>query len=142
MSHADTLAGVWLFAGMSKEQLQSMTAFTFARTFKPGEVIIEEGRTGNGLYAITTGRVEVVKGFGTENARRLATLGPGDFFGEMALLDDSPRSATVRTLQETACVGVDRWLFLAQIRKNPDMAIIMLQALARRLRALDAKLSQ
>ena len=137
----ESLADVWLFSGMEKEQLQQLAAFTFTKTFKAGDVIAEEGRTGNALYVILTGQVEVLKGYRTETPLRLAALNPGEFFGEMALLEESPRSATVRATQETTCVGVDRWLFLAQLRKNPDMAISMLQAMARRLRQMDAKLA-
>ncbi len=142
MSDLDILANVWLFSGMDKERRDRLATFTFTRSYKQDDVIVEEGRTGNGLYVITSGRVEVVKAFKTENARRLATLSSGDFFGEMALLDEWPRSATVRALEATTCVGIDRWLLLAQLRKDSELAIVMLQAMARRLRETDARLAQ
>jgi len=127
VSDLDILANVWLFSGMDKERRDRLATFTFTRSYKQDDVIVEEGRTGNGLYVITSGRVEVVKAFKTENARRLATLSSGDFFGEMALLDEWPRSATVRALEATTCVGIDRWLLLAQLRKDSELAIVMLQ---------------
>ena len=142
MSVAEVLSGVWLFSGIDKEHLEALAAFTFTRDYKPGATIVEQGRTGNGLYVVMSGRVEVVEGLYTENPRRLATLGEGEFFGEMALLEEKPRSATVRALQETTCVGMDRWLFIAQLRRDPEIAILMLQAMARRLRETDAKLTQ
>ena len=127
---------------MSRESLDKLAAFSFSKSYAPGEVIIEEGRTGNGVYAITSGRVEVVKGLNSGNPRRLAVLGQGEVFGEMALLDEWPRSASVRTLEDTACIGIDRWLFLAQLRKEPEVAIAMLQVLVRRLRETDARLAE
>ncbi len=142
MSNADVLAGVWLFAGVEKSHLEKLAIFTFSRSYKPGETIVEEGRTGNGLYIITSGKVEVVKALNTERARRLATLAQGDFFGEMALLCEWPRTATVRALEDTSCIGIDRWLFLAELSKDARLAIVMLQAMAQRLRDADARLTQ
>ena len=140
MANEEMLAGIWLFSGVSKEDLKKLAAFAFTKTYAPGDTIIEEGRTGNGLYVITSGSVHVVKGLNTENAQHVATLGSGEFFGEMALLGEWPRSASVRAVEETECIGIDRWLFLAQIRKQPHMAITMLQVMAERLRDTDAKL--
>ena len=140
MSDADLLGGIWLFSGVSKDDLQKLAAFAFSKSYATGDTIIEEGRTGNGLYVITSGKVDVVKGLNTEKAQHVATLGPGAFFGEMALLGEWPRSASVRAVEETECIGIDRWLFLAQIRKQPHLAITMLQVMAERLRETDAKL--
>ncbi len=142
MSDSEILANVWLFSGMDQERRERLATFTFTRSYKPDDIIVEEGRTGNGLYVITSGRVEVVKAFKTESARRIATLAKGDFFGEMALLAEWPRSATVRALEETTCVGIDRWLFLTQLRSDPELAIVMLQAMALRLRETDARMVQ
>ena len=142
MSIADALSEVWLFSGVSKEHLEKLAAFTFSRDYKSGDMIVEEGRTGNGLYIIVSGQVEVVKALNTERATRLATLSKGEFFGEMALLGEFPRTATVRALTDVACVGVDRWLFLNQLGKDPQLAITMLQAMAGRLRTTDANLTR
>lgn len=142
MSDADMLADIWLFSGASKEDLEKLATFAFTKSFGPGEVIIEEGRTGNGLYVIASGQVEVVKGLHTENPQHIANLGAGEFFGEIALLGEFPRLASVRTLEDTKCIGIDRWLFLAQIRKQPHMAITMLEVMAERLRRTDAKLAE
>ena len=142
MSDADMLASIWLFSGASKEDLEKLATFAFSKSYGPGEVIIEEGRTGNGLYVIASGRVEVVKGLNTENAQHIAILGAGESFGEMALLGEWPRSASVRTLEDTECMGIDRWMFLAQIRKQPHLAITMLEVMADRLRLTDSKLAE
>ena len=142
MSNAVALSHIWLFAGLAPQQLEKLTAFTFSKDFQPGDVIVEEGRTANGLYIIATGSVEIVKSVNTERQRRLATLGQGEFFGEMGLLEEQPRSATARALEPTSCVGIDRWLFLGQLRRDPDLAIAMLQAMARRLAETNALLDR
>ena len=64
MSTADLLQGVWLFSGLDQAQLDAISRFTFRKAFGPGELIVEEGRTGNGLYLILSGETEVVKGLG------------------------------------------------------------------------------
>lgn len=136
------LTNVALFAGLDPEALESLEAFTFRRTFRPGELIVEEGRTGNGLYVVLSGRVEVVKGLDGGRPQVVAALGPGEPFGEMALLGEWPRSASVRAVEETECLGMDRWAFLAHLQREPRLAIKMLQIMARRLADAGAKLAE
>ena len=142
MGTAEVLSKVWLFAGLDAKHLEKLASFTFTKEFALGESIVEEGRTANGLYIITSGRVEIVKAANTDKQKRLATLGAGEFFGEMGLLEEQPRSATARALEPTSCVGIDRWLFLGQLRREPELAISMLQAMARRLAETNALLVQ
>ena len=130
MSTADVLRHVWLFSGLTEDQLNAISSFTFQKTFGPGETIVEEGHTGNGLYIIMAGQVEVVKGLGTENARILAKRGPEEVFGEMALLGEWPRTASVRALDQVECLGLDRWVFLTQLESQPQLGIRMLRILA------------
>ena len=106
MSPSDVLRQVWLFSGLAEEQLDAISSFTFQKTFEPGEMIVEEGRTGNGMYIIMSGRVEVVKGKGTENSRVLAERGPEEIFGEMSLLGEWPRTATVLAVDQVECLGL------------------------------------
>jgi CRP-like cAMP-binding protein len=134
------LAQVPLFAGLEPAAVEALSGFTFRRTFQPGEAIVEEGRTGNGLYIIVSGRVEVVKADGTDRAQVLATLGAGEPFGELALLGEWKRTATVRAIDETDCLGMDRWVFLAHLRRQPDIAVKMLQFVAQRLVETDSRL--
>ncbi len=142
MSTADVLRNVWLFSGLTEEQLDAISSFTFQKTFEPGEMIVEEGHTGNGLYMIMSGHVEVVKGLGTEKARALAQRGPEEVFGEMSLLGEWPRTASVRAIDQVECVGLDRWVFLTQLENQPQLGIRMLQMLAQRLRESDARLEE
>jgi CRP-like cAMP-binding protein len=135
------LAQVPLFAGLEPAELDALAALAFTKTFQPGEDIIEEGRTGNGLYVVLEGRVEVIRGDGTDKAQVLATFGPGEPFGELALLGEWKRTATVRAIDETRCMGMDRWLFLAHLEREPSVAVRMLQFLAQRLVETNARLS-
>ena len=139
---AEVLSRIWLFSGLSQDQLDVISSFTFHKTFHPGELIVEEGRTGNGCYVILSGEVEVVKALGTENQLILATRGSGEVLGEMALLGEWPRTASVRAVSEVGCLGIDRWVFLSQLERAPQVGIRLLQVLAERLRDADARLVQ
>jgi CRP-like cAMP-binding protein len=136
-----TLSQVPLFAGLEPASIDALAGLAFTKTFQAGEAIIEEGRTGNGLYVILEGRVEVVKGDGTDHAQVLATFGPGEPFGELALLGEWKRTATVRAIDETRCLGMDRWVFLAHLQREPAIAVKMLQFVAQRLVETNARLS-
>ena len=140
MSTIDILRRVWLFSGLDEQQLEAVSNFTFQKSFGPGELIVEEGRTGNGMYAIISGNVEAVKALGTEQERTVNRLGPGEVFGEMALLGEWPRTASVRAVDEVECLGIDRWVFLTQLERHPQVGIRLLQVLAQKLRDSDARL--
>ena len=140
MSTADELRRIWLFEGLTEDQLNSLSPFTYRKKFDPGELIVEEGHTGNGLYLIVSGNVEAVKGLGTEHQQIVNKLGAGDVFGEMALLGEWPRTATVRAVDNVECLGIDRWVFLAQVERQPQVGIRMLHILAQKLRDSDARL--
>jgi nitrite reductase/ring-hydroxylating ferredoxin subunit len=136
------LAKVPLFSILEPATIEALEAFTFRRQFEPGDIIVEEGRTGNGLYIVVSGKVEVVKGLDRRPGQVVATFGPGEPFGEMALIGDWPRSASVRALEATECLGMDRWVFLLYLNKEPQLAIRLLQILAKRLMEAGEKLSE
>ncbi len=140
MSTIDVLRQVWLFSGLDEQQLEAVSSFTFQKSFGPGELIVEEGRTGNGMYAIISGNVEAVKALGTEHERTVNRLCAGEVFGEMALLGEWPRTASVRAVDEVECLGIDRWVFLTQLERHPQVGIRLLQVLAQKLRDSDARL--
>lgn len=133
------LAQVALFAGLDAAAIHMLQELTFRRLFQPGEQIVEEGRTGNGLYIILSGKVEVVRGL-PDRPQVLATMGPGEPFGELALLGDWKRTASVQAVEETLCAGIDRWVFLAYLRREPALAARMTQLLAQRLVETDPDL--
>ena len=140
MSDVDELRRIWLFEGLTEDQLGSLSPFTYRKKFGPGELIVEEGHTGNGLYLIVSGNVEAIKGLGTEGQQTVNKLGAGEVFGEMALLGEWPRTASVRAVDDVECLGIDRWVFLAQLERQPKVGIRMLHILAQKLRDSDARL--
>ena len=134
------LAGVPLFSGLDAATLEGLAPFTFTKAFGPGDVIVEEGRTGNGLYVVLSGQVEVVKGLHSGHPQTAAILGPGEPFGEMALLGEWKRSASVRAVDEAECLGMDRWVFLTHLNTEPQLAVKLIQLLAQRLAETSARL--
>ena len=104
----------------------------FERSFAAGDAIVTQGEQGLGLYLIQTGRVEVVRAH-DGGEQRLATLGPGEYFGEIALLTDQPRTATVRALEPTTCQVLTAWNFRSEVRQSPELASQLLKVVAERL---------
>jgi CRP/FNR family cyclic AMP-dependent transcriptional regulator len=141
MSTEDALAQVPLFSQLSRRDLKRLAKGTVVRQFNKGHVIVKEGDQALAFYLICSGRAEVVKGAEGPNPRVLNTLGPGDFFGEMALLDGYLRSASVRALEDTECLVLSRWDFLAELRTGPYIAVQMLPVLSRRLREMESHLA-
>jgi len=131
----DTLARVPLFSQLSRRDLKRLAGAVVTRHHEKGEVIVREGDDAVAFHVLTSGRVQVVKGLGGARQKVLATLGPGEFFGEMGLLDSFPRSASVVALEDTGCLVLSRWDFLAELRMHPHIAVQMLPVLSRRLRA-------
>jgi len=111
------------------------------RQYADGDAIISEGETGDCMYVVQSGRVTVVKAReGKEIV--LGELGPGDFFGEMALFAPEVRSATVRASGEATVLTVDKRTLLGRIQKDPTLAFRMLEHLASRLREIDHRFAR
>jgi len=139
MNTEDTLAQVPLFSQISRRDLKRLARGTVSRRFGKGDVIVKEGDQAIAFYMISSGRAEVLKGAKGSKPRVLSTLGPGEFFGEMALLDGYLRSASVRALENCDCLVLSRWDFLAELRSSPSIAVQMLPILSRRLRDAEAQ---
>ena len=104
----------------------------FARDFKAGTVLFEEGQPGDFMYVVATGEVEIRRKVG-ESERTLAVLPPGDFFGEMAILNSRPRSATAVVRVDSRLVVIEGRTFEAMLRARPEIALRIIKALALRL---------
>lgn len=113
----------------------------FVRRYHKSEIIFEEGSTGNEMYLIYSGKVLLsFKGDKPEPVK-LAFLNPGEFFGEMALVDDCCRSATASALEDdTQLIVLDRAKFLYMVQQQPSFALSVMHTLCRRLRELDKRL--
>jgi CRP-like cAMP-binding protein len=130
----ESLSRVPLLAGIGRRELKRLVDRMSERTFAEGEVAVEEGRGGAGFWLIQEGSATVSIG-----GEIIRTLGAGDYFGEIALLDDGPRTATVTAGTDLRCLGMATWEFRPFVLEHPDVALTMLQALARRLREAEAR---
>lgn len=106
----------------------------FLRVYGAGEVVFEEGSTGRQMYVVSTGRVNVLQ-HADGRLVQIGSLGPGDIFGEMALVDDRPRSATViAAVADTRILEVDQAIFVYLVGQQPAFALMVLKAISLRLR--------
>src|SRR5882724_6159468 len=106
-------------AGALGEELQALAATGMSRSFKAGDFIFTAGDPGDGFYLVESGRVLISAVVGDNEPRVLATIGPGDFFGEMAVLDDAPRSATATAEVYTRTLFVERPRLLKLLKRRP-----------------------
>ena len=125
------LAKVPIFSGCSKRELQLIARAAKEVNHKEGTVIAREGERGIGLFLILEGECKVSIG-----GRTKATLGPGDFFGEVALLDGGPRTATVTAMTPVKLLGITGWVFRGLLMEHPTIALKTLEGVAGRLRAV------
>jgi CRP/FNR family transcriptional regulator len=140
MPHEDQLGTVPLFEHLSRKDLSRLGRAVVERKYKRGETIVKEGEQAVAFFMITKGRVAVTRSGKSKNGKALAEFGVGNVFGEMALLDGLPRDATVKAVDDTECLVLSRWDFVAELRTNPHIAVAMLPILSRRLRDANAKL--
>ncbi|MGZ8605988.1 MAG: cyclic nucleotide-binding domain-containing protein [Actinomycetota bacterium] len=134
MPHHDVpskLANVPIFSGCSKRELAVIARAAKEVSHREGTVIAREGERGIGLFLILDGECAVTIG-----GKGKAKLGPGDFFGEIALLDGGPRTATVTALSPVRLVGITGWVFRGLLMEHPSIALKTLEAVAGRLRAV------
>ncbi len=132
MELADTFATVPLLSGLDSRTLKRLAQNAKRRTYAPGQVIIKEDSPASALYVILSGRVRVDKLPGTDG-QALAYLAAGDFFGELALIEDHARSATITAVDETECALFVAWEFTALLKEHPQIAVPIMYALIERL---------
>lgn len=128
------LAKVPLFSGLTERQLKQLAKRFIEREYKAGEPIVVQGKGGAGMFTITSGKAEarVEAPDGTKIV--VNTFAPTDFFGEIALLDDGPRTASVVAVKDTDCLVLSREDFIAVLKNDADMGVVIAQELARRFR--------
>lgn len=137
----ESLRAIPLFSSVKGEDLERIADLLIERRFPKHKTIVEEGLPGDYMYVICEGRVQVSKLSDDGREKILEFFEKGAFFGEMSLLDDAPRSASVRALTDTRILALSRSDFLAVMRRSPDVAMAVVQELARRLRDTDEQAS-
>ena len=131
----DLLSRVPLFEGLSRAHLGRVAALAEDATYNAGRVIVKKDDPGRAFYVIVDGTAKVVKGK-IVTARGEADLGPGDFFGELALLDGGARAATVVAASPMRAIRIERTAFRRLLRDEPDLALKVLEGMARRTRKI------
>ena len=123
-----------LFSDLDKKELQGLASSMKERNFDPGDTIAVEGQSGVGFFIIDEGEATIsVKG------EDLNTLGHGDYFGEVALIDDGARTATITAKSPLKCYGITSWEFKPLVEQNADLAWKMLQTMAKMLRSSEQR---
>ncbi|GCE13185.1 cyclic nucleotide-binding domain-containing protein [Tengunoibacter tsumagoiensis] len=136
----DALARVDLFSGLSKKELQFLTNSCQERTYTAGSTLFAQGDAGVGLYIVISGKVRIIHKSNPEaDEEELRVLGPGEVIGEMALLDDLPRSASAIAIDDVKVLLLPVWEFRTILRNHPDITLNLLSVLSRRLRKVEAE---
>ena len=128
----ETLARVPLFSGIKPKELKKLSKRMTERDFNEGDEITREGESGIGFFVIEEGNASVSVG-----GNIVRTLGPGEHFGEVALIDSGPRSATIIASTDLRCRGMSAWEFKPFVEEHPEVAWGLLETLVGRLRAAE-----
>jgi len=134
------LEKVPLFSGLSTDQMERLVQATTRRAFDKDTVVVEENEPGDTLYMILTGKVKVTNIGPDGKEVILSVLGPGEFFGEMSLLDEEPRSANVVAMAKTEMMLLRRRDFLNLLENNKEILSKLLAVLSARLRHANAQI--
>lgn len=143
MAHEENkafLRRVPLFAGLTEPQFEQLAAGSARRSYPKGRTIVAEGEPSQSMYILLAGRAKVQRSDSEGKEVILAVLGSGEFFGEMSLIDDSPRSASVITLEPCEFMAVSKEAFKAMLAQSPEMCMSVMRGLVRRLREADKKI--
>ncbi len=131
---SELIRGVPLFAEADEKFLDRLAGEFISRTYAPGEAITEEGEAGRTFVVIESGEATV-----TVHGNEVGKLGPGEAFGEMALIDKSARSATIKADTEVHGYQLPVWSFRPLVESHPEMAWALLEALAQRVRVAESR---
>ena len=128
------LHSIPMFASCSAEQIDHLAQLGDAVTVTDGHAIVREGETGDTFYVVTSGKVRVTRG-----DREIASIGPGDYFGELALFDPAPRNASITAVGSVSLVALSRSAFTAALDEMPSLRDAILHGMARRIHELDQR---
>jgi len=138
----ELLGRVPVFAPLAPDDLALVAEVSHPRRFGAGEVVFREGDESNTCYIVRSGHARAVRQHADGRVITLATFGPGDIFGELAMFDDERRSATVEAIDELTTLGIPGSAMRGLLRRHPEIAVKLVIALGRRLRAANERLSR
>ena len=127
---------VYMFSELAPADADTLTAHCQTRTYPANAILINEGDQTDSMYVIVEGEVKVYCNDDTGKEVILNILGPGEYFGEIALVDDQPRSASVMTIAPTKAMMISKANFKKWLKENPDMSFNLIRALTKQVRAL------
>jgi CRP/FNR family transcriptional regulator, cyclic AMP receptor protein len=130
-------AAVPLLSRLSTSQRAALAKLATTRAYPAEAVIVRQGDSSMSFYVVMKGRVRIENEVGGDGRLPLREMGPGSFFGEMGLIDDMPRSATVVAIEPTVCALLAKWDFRNELRHDPDIALALLPILCERIRDLE-----
>ena len=126
----ESLRRVPLLAGLDRKELELLAKLAKEQRYEPGSTIVKSGASGHGLYIIKEGNVSVVR-----DGQKVASMGPGQFFGEISVLDGGPRTADVKADTDTVCLTLISWEIKPLLMDNAAISYKMLLEMVKRLRA-------
>jgi CRP/FNR family transcriptional regulator len=138
----ELLGGVPVFSTLVREDLERIAQFAVPREFEPGEVVFREGDASDTCYVVRDGRARALRTHTDGRTLTLATFGPGDIFGELALFEDERRSATVEAIEQTGAVAVLGPDMRRLMSEHAEISSRLVIALGRRLRETNERLSR
>jgi CRP/FNR family transcriptional regulator, cyclic AMP receptor protein len=138
----ELLHRVPVFSTLSPEELEHVAQVAMPRRFQAGEIVFKEGDEGSTCYVVRSGRARAVREHPDGRSITLAHFGPGDIFGEMAMLDGDRRSATVESIDETDAIAILSTDMHRLLREYPDISVKLIAALGRRLRDTNERLAR
>ena len=137
----ELLHRVPVFAALAEEELERVAEVTVPRRFAAGEVVFREGDESSTCYIVRSGHVRAVREHTDGRSITLATFGPGDIFGELAMFDDERRTATIEAIDESEAIAILAGDMRRLLREHPEIAVKLLSSLVQRLRQTNERLT-
>lgn len=132
----NSLANIAMFSQLSDDELDTLGSRASHQSFNKSRILIKEGEKSDSLYVIVSGLLQAYLSDDNGKEVILNTMGPGEYFGEIALVDDSPRSASIKVIEDCELYIISRKTFEDFLKSHPELALTMLKGMARRLVAL------
>lgn len=138
----EVLASIPMFRHLGGRQRARLAGYFCRRTYGAGDVVVRQGDTSMSFYVVLSGRVRIVRQPAGDAGIDILEEGPGSFFGEMGVIDDLPRAATVVALERTECALLAKWDFQRELAADPGIALSLISVLNARIRTLEDRLTR